>query len=204
MLPGEKSLIRPATPDDFAALQMIERAAFETLRAAGGIGGVATASSTEMLSAYLRSGLLFVACTLQDAPIGFCGGLVAEGLLHVCELDVHPDWQGKGIGRKLLETMLAAGRSSHLLGASLTTDRLAPFNAPFYGSLGFEIVDGPDCPPRLKAILDEEIRHGLDPGRRVAMVLFFRTETNTGIVQQSRMGAETAVLDLTINPPASE
>lgn len=51
--------------------------------------------------------------------------------------------------------------------------RFAPFNAPFYRSLGFHIVEGDACPERLNAILSAEKAKGLDPLRRVAMMLAF-------------------------------
>lgn len=162
---------RRATPDDFEALRTVELASFETLRQAGAVSGAASASSDDELRQYLDHGLLVVGCDPDGAAIGFCGGHVADNLLHVGEMDVHPDWQRKGLGRRLLAAMLDEGRTRKLDGATLTTDRLAPFNAPFYSSMGFRLLEPGELSPRLRQILETEAEKGLDPLRRVAMML---------------------------------
>ena len=83
-------LIRHATPADFSVLQDIELASFETLREAGAVVGEASASSNAELRRYLAQSLLYAACTPDGPPVGYCGGYVAEGWLHVGEMDVHP------------------------------------------------------------------------------------------------------------------
>ncbi|NEW99401.1 GNAT family N-acetyltransferase [Rhodopseudomonas sp. BR0G17] len=166
-------LIRPATTADFDALRAIELAAFETLRAAGAVSGVPSASSDQQLERYLDHGLLEVACNHSGDPIGFCGGYIAERLLHIGEMDVHPNWQRQGVGRALLTASLDKARAQRLDGATLTTDRFAPFNAPFYAGIGFRPLADRELPSRLRAILDEEAKIGLDPARRVAMMLRF-------------------------------
>jgi hypothetical protein len=60
-----------------------------------------------------------------------------------------------------------------LQGATLTTDRFAPFNAVFYAALGFTPVEGDDLSPRLQTLLLEETLAGLDPKRRIAMQLVY-------------------------------
>lgn len=97
----------------------------------------------------------------------------SEGWLHVAEIDVHPDWQRKGIGRRLMQRLLDEARTRVLKGGTLTTDRWAAFNAPFYLSLGFRFVHPQDATPNLQLVLDEEAAAGLNPGRRVAMVISF-------------------------------
>jgi hypothetical protein len=53
----------------------------------------------------------------------------------------------------------------------LTTDRYVPFNAPFYASFGFLRPKAQAVPQFLREKLDQEIEVGMDPERRVAMVL---------------------------------
>ncbi len=165
--------IRPATNHDFAALRAIELASFETLRAAGGVSGEPSASSDDELQHYLDHALLYAACDADDVPVGYAGAYVAESSLHIGEMDVHPSWQRKGLGRQLLQTLLTEGRARNLDNATLTTDRFAAFNAPFYATLGFRLLEVQDCPPRLQAILAAEAEKGLDPLRRVGMLLTF-------------------------------
>lgn len=165
--------IRPATSEDFDALRKVELAAFETLRKAGAVRGPASASADQDLQRYLDHGLLYLAGNRNDAAVGFCGGHIADGFLHIGELDVHPDYQRQGLGRVLVTTLLAAGRARKLDGATLTTDRLVPFNAPFYATLGFHLIERHNASRRLRRILETEIENGLDPLRRVAMMLEF-------------------------------
>lgn len=165
--------IRLATADDFDALRAIELASFETLRAAGAVSGDPEASGDEELQHYLDHALLYAACDHNDLPVGYAGAYVAEKSLHIGEMDVHPDFQRRGLGRRLMGTLLAEGRLRQLAEATLTTDRFAPFNAPFYASLGFRLLEKEECSPRLRTILDYEAEKGLDPLRRVGMLLPF-------------------------------
>ncbi|MBB4006660.1 GNAT family N-acetyltransferase [Allorhizobium taibaishanense] len=166
-------VIRAGVRHDFEALRGIELASFETLRAAQAVTGEAAASSDDELQIYLDSGFLFVAGEDSGGLFGYTGGYEAEGWLHIGEMDVHPLWQRQGIGRCLIGKMLATARERDLNGATLTTDRFAPFNAPFYQKLGFRPLDAAACSPRLKAILASEADKGLDPRWRVAMMLAF-------------------------------
>lgn len=166
-------LIRPATTTDFDALRAIELAAFETLRAAGAVSGVPSASSDQQLQRYLDGGFLDVASDHSGDAIGFCGGYIAKHLLHIAEMDVHPARQRQGVGRALLTAALEKARAQRLDGATLTTDRCAPFNAAFYATMGFRALADAELPARLRGILAEEAKIGLDPARRVAMMLRF-------------------------------
>lgn len=165
--------IGQAGRNHFPALRAIELASFETLRAADAVTGGADASSNEELQKYLSSSLLFAAFDEKDIPVGYGGGYVVENSLHIGEVDVHPTWQRKGIGRKIMSALLEEGRARKLKGSTLTTDRFAPFNAPFYSSLGFRMFEGDECPERLRLILAAEQAKGLDPRRRVAMQIVF-------------------------------
>ncbi|MFT3940438.1 GNAT family N-acetyltransferase [Rhodopseudomonas sp.] len=166
---SNEMLIRPATTADFDALRAIELAAFETLRAADAVSGVPSASSDRQLQRYLDHGLLEVACNHSGDAIGFCGGYIAEHLLHIGEMDVHPNSQRQGVGRALLTASLDKARAQKLDGATLTTDRFAPF----YAIMGFRPLADDELPARLRELLAEEAKIGLDPARRVAMMLRF-------------------------------
>lgn len=165
--------IRKAGRSEFPALQAIELASFETLRAAGAVTGEPSSSTDKELRYYVADDLLYAAFDENGIPVGYGGAYEAEGWLHIGEIDVHPNWQRQGIGRRLVEALLHDGRTRGLEGATLTTDRLAPFNAPFYASMGFRLAEGLACPPRLRSILATETENGLDPDRRVAMMLIF-------------------------------
>jgi predicted N-acetyltransferase YhbS len=170
-------LIRPAGRDDFESLRAVELAAFETLRAAGAVDGDPNASSDEDLERYLQDRLLYASTSPEGEIVGWCGGSEIARWLHIGEIDVHPDWQKKGIGRRLIHRLLREARARGLKGATLTTDRSAVFNAPFYLSIGFRIDQAQDAEPYLQKILEAEAAAGLDTGRRVAMTLLFEGAT---------------------------
>lgn len=161
--------ICPAQPEYFEQLRAIERAAFETLRRAGAVTGPAVATSLAALNDVYRHGLLLAAMTPETGAVGFVAGTFEAGWLHIAEIDVHPDWQRKGVGRRLMKTILSAGQARDLRGATLTTDNAAAFNAPFYATLGFQSLASHALPPHLARIMAEEIAAGFDPTRRTAM-----------------------------------
>jgi len=165
--------IGPTHPEHFDKLRAIELAAFETLRNAGAVTGEAGASSLEELSNFSRNGLLLTAYTSDSVPVGFVAGKVEGTWLHIAEIDVHPQWQRNGIGRLLMERILLTGQQRGLAGATLTTDKMVAFNARFYGTLGFNIVEGHAQPPHLVSLIAEEISKGFIPARRVAMWVIF-------------------------------
>lgn len=162
--------IKTAGRSHFKRIQEIELDAFETLRSAGAVSGEADASSDQELSAYLEDNLLLAAFDADGEVLGYAGGRAVAGDLHIGEMDVDPRFQRRGIGRSLISAFLAEGKRRALRAVTLTTDRFAPFNAPFYASLGFQLLEGDDIPERLKAILDSEVARGFDPVRRVAMI----------------------------------
>jgi len=167
--------IGAAKPEHFSSLRAIELAAFETLREAGAVTGQAVANSLREFRDFSRDGLLLAAFASDPSPVGFIAGNYEDIWLHINEMDVHPDWQRRGIGRLLMQAILAEGQQRGLAGATLTTDNLAAFNAKFYAALGFEIVEGKSCPPHLVTQRAEELKMGFDPARRVAMRLKFST-----------------------------
>ena len=135
--------------------------------------GPASASSIEELSDFSRNGLLLAAYTPDSVPVGFIAGQITGEWLHIAEMDVHPNWQRRGIGKQLMQAILRNGKQLSLKGATLTTDKMAAFNARFYAALGFKMVEGEARPPHLAAIIEDEIAKGFDPARRVAMRLIF-------------------------------
>ncbi|MNZ93110.1 Acetyltransferase (GNAT) family protein [compost metagenome] len=165
--------IGTAHPNHFPALRAIELAAFETLRDAGAVTGQPVANNLQAFSDFSRDGLLLAAFTPDLTPVGFVAGKIVNLWLHIAEIDVHPHWQRRGIGRLLMQSLLSTGQQRGLAGATLTTDNLAAFNARFYATLGFEPVEDHSCPPHLIIEKAEEVKHGLNPARRVAMRLNF-------------------------------
>lgn len=161
--------IRQGKPADFADLKAIEIDAFDTLLTSGGVFGEASSSTDDELMRYVDKGILLVAVDKEGRPIGYVGSIFVEDGLHVAEIDVARQWQRRGIGRALMQALLAEASLRGARSATLTTDRFVPFNAPFYTSLGFRIIEEHALTARLRSILATEHDSGFDPSRRVAM-----------------------------------
>lgn len=71
----------------------------------------------------------------------FLGATAHGDRLHIDEFAVARDHQGKGLGRLMLDRMIAQARASGFRRLSLTTFRSVPFNGPFYASVGFRMWD---------------------------------------------------------------
>lgn len=165
--------IRLARPDELHLLAAIEVDAFWALHDAGAVACEPTSLPIGVLKQSLEANLLFVAADALDQPFGFLTGVVMADTVHVAEIDVVRDWQKKGVGRRLMQAIIEAARTRSASGVTLTTDRHVSFNAPFYASLGFRILDENERSAELSRILEREVGHGADPARRVAMALWF-------------------------------
>lgn len=151
--------IRLATAEDITRLPDIERAAgrafLTTQHAWIADDGVMEADDYAPL---LAAGGVRVA--LADGVLaGFLAIQRRGDDLHVLEVAVRDDLQGQGIGRRLMDAAEAQALAEGCRALTLTTFRNVAFNAPFYQSLGYEILTAP--PSHLAAILDAEARHGL-------------------------------------------
>ncbi len=128
-------IIRTAQPTELGCLAGIEREA-GTLFPPGRVPDPAATMPRHELEAALAADLLFVAIE-QEAPAGFAVCEVVDGYLYLAELSVHPAHGRRGIGRRLVEHVVAVCRSRALAGVTLTTFADMPWNAPFYRRLGF-------------------------------------------------------------------
>lgn len=171
--PAGDFAIRSARPDELPLMAEIEIDAFVALAEALGVEREANALPLGVLDRSLRESLLIVAVNDRDRPIAFLAGTEIENSLYVIELDVIRQWQRRGVGRRLMLEAIELARARSFAGVTLTTDRHVAFNAPFYRSLGFELLDDERLPQFLRRKLLDEVESGMDPDRRVAMSLRF-------------------------------
>ncbi|MDE1993965.1 MAG: GNAT family N-acetyltransferase [Rhizobiaceae bacterium] len=165
--------IRLARAPDLDFLAEIEIDAFVTLREVLGIEDDGRTVPREKLEHSMDAKLLLVAADHSDRPFAFLSAAELDGAVYVTEIDVARRWQGKGVGRRLMQTIMEMAQKRGASGITLTTDRYVPFNAPFYASLGLRTLDEDEMPAGLLDILRFEIEHSTDPKRRVAMALWF-------------------------------
>ena len=169
MLPVTELTIRRATDDDLDGLPTMQVAAGAQFRELGmHLVADGPAPSRDAFREACAHGELLVAAD-DGQVVGFVRMKVLDGSLHVEQVTVAPEWQGRGIGRAL---MFAAERTATSRGfkrMTLTTFRDVPFNGPFYQRLGWVPLAAESLTPGLAAERDEEIRAGLDRWPRTAM-----------------------------------
>ncbi|OAE41483.1 GCN5 family acetyltransferase [Enterobacter cloacae] len=162
--------IRPTTCDDATALPAIERAAGQRFRDVPELAWLADGDviSVEDHLGYAARGLSWLALA-DGCPVGFILAEAHPSSLFIVELSVDLDWQGQGIGRRLINRVAERARALGLASLTLTTFRDVPWNAPFYARLGFDMMA--TLTPELHQKREEEAAHGLAYGSRCAMRL---------------------------------
>ncbi|MEY7151931.1 GNAT family N-acetyltransferase [Enterobacter cloacae] len=167
---GLNITVRPTRPGDVTALPAIERAAGERFRDYPELAWLAEGDviSAEQHLDYAERGLSWLALA-NELPVGFILAETHVSSLFIVELSVHLDWQGKGIGRRLIACVADQARKRGLASLTLTTFRDVPWNAPFYARLGFEMIT--TLTPEVREKREEETAHGLAYDARCAMRL---------------------------------
>jgi ribosomal-protein-alanine N-acetyltransferase len=127
--------VEAATPDDVAELMVLERACFtHPWSARHFLDSMDDAPHGRVL-------VMRAAGAGEGRPIvAYCVVLLAGGELQLYNVAVHPSWRGRGLGRWLLEMVLARGRR---LGAQTVVLEVRRGNAAarhLYESLGFTVL----------------------------------------------------------------
>ncbi|MBN4666976.1 GNAT family N-acetyltransferase [Pandoraea nosoerga] len=174
MTSGPAARVRRATPADAAALPGVERSAGDLFRTLPGLGWLADGEPIAEAHhrRWIASGTVWVAVDPHgepDAPVGFLDAEAFDDALHVWEMSVHRRWQGRGIGRALLDAASAHACDVGLARLTLTTFSDVPWNAPYYARMGFTRIDASALCTRLQSVLEAEIAAGLPAARRCAM-----------------------------------
>jgi GNAT superfamily N-acetyltransferase len=161
--------IRLARPVDLPFLADIELAAARLLAGFAPESVLAEATPLREFETSQATGGLWVA-TVQDRPVGFAHmKALEEGSAHLDELDVHPTYGRRGLGRRLVTAVCEWAAEAGMHRVTLSTFREPRWNMPFYASLGFEALP-PECwSDALRNVVADEVRRGLDPAGRVVM-----------------------------------
>lgn len=164
--------VRPTTLADAAVLPAIERSAGQRFLTVPALAWIADDHivSAELHREYAAKGLSWLAL-VDDRPVGFLLGEAMETSLYIAEFSLHLAWQGKGIGRQLINTVAQWACEQGFSSLTLTTFRHVAWNAPLYQHLGFEILEENALPAALRQKREEETAHGIPFESRCAMRL---------------------------------
>jgi GNAT superfamily N-acetyltransferase len=154
-------VIRRARESDLSALEAIESSAVEAYARYGKPLVDYEPNTGADWAPNLSDGLLWVAEDPASGPVGFLAAERQDDGLYVAEVDVVVTHQRQGIGRRLMQAAIDCARGESLANLTLTTRLDIPWNAPFYRSLGFVVLDQEVLPPHLATTRANETAGGL-------------------------------------------
>ena len=171
-MPRDQYTIRVANFDDLAALPVIERAAATQFRSTD----YAHLTEFELVSETvdLEHEYVWVVVDREDQPVSFAIVHTGEGsVVHLHELDVHPQHARQGLGAWLIETIAKWAKGQGAKALTLTTFGDVPWNGPYYERLGFRKLETHEISPVLQLIRNREAAAGLPMAKRICMQLDF-------------------------------
>jgi GNAT superfamily N-acetyltransferase len=116
-----------------------------------------------------QEGRLWVALDRSQQAVGFALAEVLDGEAYLDEIDVHPRHARRGIGTRLVNTVIGWAESRQFSSVSLITFRHLPWNARFYEKFGFVPLGTHELSRSMSRILQEEAQAGIDVAKRVGM-----------------------------------
>jgi GNAT superfamily N-acetyltransferase len=155
--------IRPALLSDINQLIAVEQSAAQAFLQLAELAWLASADGLDEKAhqAFITANGSWLAEDDQGQVLGFvCLSLEGQAL-HVHELSVRLQSQGRGIGRQLLDQACAVARRWGARELTLTTFAHVHWNGPFYARYGFEVLAEQELGARLQDILATERAHGL-------------------------------------------
>ncbi|WP_449253593.1 GNAT family N-acetyltransferase [Brevundimonas naejangsanensis] len=164
--------VRPTHAADIGHLDAIERSSATLFRTIPDLAWLADdrTAGPEAHAHAVAQGLSWVAVDEADQPVGFLIAAIEDDAdLHVLELSVGADHQGRGAGRALMQMARREAEARALQALTLTTFRSVAWNAPFYARLGYVELAAETAPSYLREALAAQAEHGLTD--RVAMRL---------------------------------
>jgi GNAT superfamily N-acetyltransferase len=174
--------VRCTRREDVACLADVEQSGGELFRTIAALASVADQPNVipRRHMAFIKAGLSFVAVDRRDEPVGFMLAAVrAQRSLHIDELVVARDHQGRGAGTALIARAAACAIARGLASLTLTTFRRVPWNAPFYERRGFRILADDELDPWLRREMIREGRVGQPVELRCGMKLDLAGSTAT-------------------------
>lgn len=164
--------IRKGKISDIPHLRHVEMSAGNRFRTIG-LDVVANSNivDSERLASMTDANHLWVAVD-KFGPIGFLCGEELDGNFHIVEVSVSHEYQGRGIGRSLMATMLEQITTERSFkSVTLTTYRSVAWNGPWCSRMGFGEVHPRLLGSAYDSILEtEEAQYGFDKQERCLMM----------------------------------
>jgi len=137
LFPDDK--IRSARIEDLVTLAEIEQAAATLFRDTSYAFLVdAEPLSLDFATQQFCAGRVWVAVDDRDTPVGYAIAQEVDGSAYLQQIDVHPAYGRRGIGRKMVERICVWANRQNYQRIFLSTFRNIEWNAPFYAKLGFK------------------------------------------------------------------
>lgn len=153
--------IRLALPQEAELVREIEQSAGETFRGSGHAYVADHPPPPAAVYATLAAEGLVLLAEQHRQAIGFAACEPFADALHLKELAVRYERQGRGIGRALVEAVAAEARRRGLPAVTLTTFQDLPWNGPWYARRGFVELTAGTLGERLREELAAETGRGL-------------------------------------------
>ena len=137
----------------------IEQSAGERFRTLPDLAWLADGSNLEEARCreLVAGGWCWVAEDDEGRPCAFLAAEAIGGELHICEIEVALDRQGRGIGRALVERVIAAATRCRMEAITLTTFIDLAWNAPLYERKGCQRLAASDLGTWLQALLRQDL-----------------------------------------------
>lgn len=137
-------------------------------------------TATDTLRLAMGDRRLWVATDTAGRTVGFALAEVADGQAYLSEIDVHPDYARQGIGRRLVAAVIDWASAQRFGRVLLVTFSHLPWNAPFYGKLGFVELPAREIGPEIASFMEEEKQAGINVDNRIVMALDVRQNSSRG------------------------
>lgn len=146
--------VRPASPSDVLSLPEVERKAGEVFRTIDmDYVSEMPVTSLEVFQTAQQNGHLWIAAVGEEIA-GFALTELRDGLAHLTEVSVAPNFARQGLGKLLIESVCVWAKSIGSPCLTLSTFRDVPWNAPYYTRLGFSECAAEDLGPEHTAALE--------------------------------------------------
>lgn len=162
--------IRAARIEDLSTLAEIERAAamlFHDTPYAFLVD--AEPLALDFVNQQFQAGRVWVAVDDRDLSVGYAIAQVVDGNAYLQQIDVHPAYGRRGVGRELVERVCVWAKKQNYQRIVLSTFLDIEWNAPFYAKLGFQILAEVELSSGFQQIRRKEAEAGLPIDRRMMM-----------------------------------